>query len=199
MNRTASLIVLALCVLGLAGCATEVIRKEPAEVVDLSGRWNDTDARLTAEEMIKTCLAGNWLGQFNKEKGRDPVVIIGTVVNRSHEHINSLVFVQDLEQALVNSGRVRFVADKLARQEVREERQDQQVNSAPETRAQLVRETGADYMLQGSINSVVDETRGQYAVLFQVNLELINLTTNEKMWIGQQKIKKLVKRPQYSL
>ena len=113
--------------------------------------------------------------------------------------INSLVFVQDLEQALVNAGKVKFVADKLARQEVREERQDQQVNSAPETRAQLVRETGADYMLQGSINSVKDETKGQYVILFQVNLELVNLTTNEKTWIGQQKIKKLVKRPQYSM
>jgi uncharacterized protein (TIGR02722 family) len=199
MNRTALLLMMVLVASGLAGCATEVIRKEPVEVVDLSGRWNDTDARMTAEDMIRTCLAGNWLSEFNKEKGRDPVVIIGTIVNRSHEHISSLVFVEDLEQTLVNSGKVKFVADKMARQEVREERQDQQVNSAPETRAQLVRETGADYMLQGSINSVKDETRGQYVILFQVNLELVNLTTNEKTWIGQQKIKKLVKRPQYSM
>jgi uncharacterized protein (TIGR02722 family) len=199
MKRRLLLLMMTLFAAGLAGCATEVIRKQPAEVVDLSGRWNDTDARMTAEEMIKTCLAGNWLGQFNKEKGRDPVVIIGTVVNRSSEHINSQVFVQDLEQSLVNSAKVKFVADKQARQEVREERQDQQLNSSPETRAQLVRETGADFMLQGSINSVKDETKGQYVVLFQVNLELVNLTTNEKTWIGQQKIKKLVKRPQYSM
>jgi penicillin-binding protein activator len=198
MNR-AVLLIMVLAVSGLIGCATEVIRKQPAEVVDLSGRWNDTDARMTADDMIKSCLTSNWLGEFNKEKGRDPVVIIGTVVNRSHEHINSLVFVDDLEQALVNAGKVKFVADKQARQEVREERQDQQVNSSPETRAQLVRETGADFMLQGSINSVVDETKGQYVVLFQVNLELVNLTTNEKTWIGQQKIKKLVKRPKYSM
>ena len=197
--KRAVLLIVVLAVSGLTGCATEVIRKQPAEVVDLSGRWNDTDARMTADDMIKSCLGSNWLGEFNKEKGRDPVVIIGTVVNRSHEHINSLVFVEDLEQALVNAGKVKFVADKQARQEVREERQDQQVNSSSETRAQLVRETGADFMLQGSINSVVDETKGQYVVLFQVNLELVNLTTNEKTWIGQQKIKKLVKRPKYSM
>jgi penicillin-binding protein activator len=199
MSRNLFLLLMAVVVAGLAGCATEVIRKEPAEVVDLSGRWNDTDARMTAEDMIKTCLAGNWLGEFNKAQGRDPVVIVGTIVNRSSEHINSLVFVQDLEQALVNSGKVKFVADKQARQEVREERQDQQLNSALETRAQLIRETGADFMLQGSVNSVKDETKGKYVILFQVNLELVNLTTNEKTWIGQQKIKKLVKRPQYSM
>ncbi len=188
-----------LLVAGLAGCATEVIRKEPQEVVDLSGRWNDTDARMASDEMIRSCLEANWLPGFNKEKGRDPVVIVGTVVNRSHEHIDPNVFIEDLEQALVNAGKVKFVAAKTERGDVREERADQQMNSAPETRAQMIHETGADFMLQGSINSVKDETRGKYAILFQVNLEMVNMTTNEKVWIGQKKIKKLVKRPEYSM
>jgi uncharacterized protein (TIGR02722 family) len=193
------IIVLCFMSLGLAGCATEVIRKDTKDVVDLSGRWNDTDARMVAEEMVKGCTDGRWIAEFNKDKGRDPVVIVGSVTNRSHEHINARVFVEDLEMALVNSGKVKFVADKGERTEVREERADQQQNSAVETRAQMIRETGADYMLQGSINSVKDETRGQYAIMFQANLELVDLTTNEKVWIGQKKIKKVVKRPQYSM
>lgn len=188
-----------LAVLVLSGCATEVIRKEPKEVVDLSGRWNDTDARLAAEEMIKSCLETAWLANFNKEKGRDPVVIVGTVNNRSHEHIDAMILVEDLEQTLVNSGKVRFVASSPDRNEVRAERVDQLQNAAPETRAAMVQEKGADFMLQGSINSVKDEIKGEYAILFQINLELVNMTTNEKVWIGQKKIKKLVKRPQYSI
>jgi penicillin-binding protein activator len=194
-------LILALSVLslGLAGCATEVIRKDVKDTVDLSGRWNDTDARMVAEEMVKACTDGAWVSKFNKDKGRDPVVIVGTVVNRSDEHINAAIFVQDLEMALVNSGKVKFVASKTERGEVRDERAEQQVNSSPETRAKLVQETGADYMLQGSINSVKDATRGQYAIMFQSNLELVDLTTNEKAWIGQKKIKKLVKRPKYSM
>ena len=197
MKKT--VIVLCFVVLGLAGCATEVIRKDTKDVVDLSGRWNDTDARMVAEEMVKTCTEGKWISQFNKDKGRDPVVIVGTVTNRSNEHINARVFVEDLEMALVNSGKVKFVAAKDDRNEVREERADQQQNAAAETRARLVQETGADYMLQGGLNSVKDETRGQYVIMFQANLELIDLTTNEKIWIGQKKIKKVVKRPQYSM
>lgn len=192
----------ALCIFGIiamTGCATQVIRKDPAEIVDLSGRWNDTDARMAAEEMVRECTAGNWVGTFNKENGRDPVVIVGSVINRSHEHLDAAVFVQDLEQALVNSGKVRFVADTAARSEVRAERQDQQANARESTRAKLVNETGADFMLQGTVNSVKDETKGQYAIMFQVNLELVHLSTNEKVWIGQKKIKKLVKNPKYSM
>lgn len=198
MKRT-GMVLLSVVSLAFAGCATEVIRKEPQEIVDLSGRWNDTDARMVAEEMVKSCLETAWLSKFNKEKGRDPVVIVGTVTNRSHEHVDAMVFVQDLEQVLVNSGKVKFVASSPERNEIRAERADQQMNSAMETRAALVRETGADFMLQGSINSVKDQVKGEYAILFQVNLEMVNMTTNEKVWIGQKKIKKLVKRPSYSI
>lgn len=120
------IVVLSLFVLGLAGCSTQVIRKDVNDVVDLSGRWNDTDARMVAEEMVKTCTDGKWIAQFNKDKGRDPVVIVGTITNRSHEHINARVFTEDLEMALVNSGKVKFVAAKGERAEVREERAEQQ-------------------------------------------------------------------------
>ncbi len=197
--KNAYLVVGILSVFFLAGCGTKVIRKEPAEIVDLSGRWNDSDARMAAEEMIKSCLETAWLSDFNKEKGRDPVVIVGTINNRSYEHINAMVFVEDLEQTLVNSGKVRFVASSPERGEVRDERADQQLNASLETRTALIQETGADFMLQGSINAVKDEVKGQYAILYQVNLELVNMMTNEKAWIGQKKIKKLVKRPQYSM
>ncbi|MBF0618605.1 MAG: penicillin-binding protein activator LpoB [Candidatus Omnitrophica bacterium] len=182
-----------------AGCATEVIRQQPQDVVDLSGRWNDTDARLTSEEMIKSCVESGWLSNFNKAQGRDPVVIVGTIANKSHEHINADVMVEDLSQALVNSGKVKFVAAKVERDEVRDERQDQQDNARAATRAALKQETGADFMLKGTINSIVDEVKDQYAVMFQVNLELVDMTTNEKVWIGQKKVKKLVKHPQYSM
>ncbi|MEI8011404.1 MAG: penicillin-binding protein activator LpoB [Candidatus Omnitrophota bacterium] len=194
-----SVVSVAVLMLALAGCSTQVVRKDVGEFTDLSGRWNDSDARLVAEEMVRECVDGQWVSRFNKEKGRDPVVIVGTVVNRSHEHINADVFIQDLEMALVNAGKVRFVASKTERGEVREERLDQQQNAAVPTRAQMISETGADFMLQGSINSVKDEVKGQYAIMFQSNLELVDLTTNEKVWIGQKKIKKLVKRSQYSL
>ncbi len=184
----------------LAGCGTKVTRLDVDKTVDLSGRWNDTDARMVAEEMIKDCLAGNWLAEFNKAEGKDPVVIVGTILNRTHEHINSDVFVQDLERALMNSSKVKFVSSKSERIEVREEREDQQAgNTNPDTITAKGMETGADFMLKGTINDVKDELKGKYAVLYQANLELVDLRTNEKKWLGQKKIKKMVVRPPVGL
>ncbi len=188
------LIILAIAGLVWGGCATKVTRTELDKKVDLSGRWNDTDARLVSEEMISDCLAKPWLDAFIMKNGRQPVVIVGTVRNRTGEHIDSRLFTSSLERALINSGKIRFVAMKGDREEIREEKEDQALHAAQTTRKLPDQETGADYMVQGTINSVKDEVEGKYAVLYQANLELVDLTTNEKVWIGQQEIKKVVSR-----
>ncbi len=84
----------------LAGCGQTktVTRVEPDEVTDLSGDWNDTDSRLVAEEMIKDVLNRPWL-ESSKEKQNSPVVIVGTVRNRTAEHIATTAFIKNLELA----------------------------------------------------------------------------------------------------
>ena len=65
--------------------------------------------------------------------------------------------------------------------------------------AKKMKETGADYMLIGSLNSVKDAKKNQYVILYQVNLELVDISTNQKVWIGQKEIKKVVTNPKFSL
>ena len=122
MNRLCSLFAILLVTLLLSGCATKVSRIETDEVKDLSGAWNDTDSRMVSEEMIADMLERPWVGDFRSEKGTRPAVIVGTLRNLSHEHINLNTFVADVERALVNSGRVDFVASATEREEIRGER-----------------------------------------------------------------------------
>lgn len=180
--------------------APKVTRVDVEEQIDITGRWNDTDAQLAAEEMIADCTAKPWLENFYKTEGKNPTVIVGHVANRTDEHINVGVFVKNLERELLNAGKVRFVASPEERQQLRAEREDQQQGyTLPETMAEMGRELGADFMLIGSLNSVVDEYKGKFVVLYQVNLELVDLQNNAKVWIGRKEIKKYVERGRYSL
>jgi uncharacterized protein (TIGR02722 family) len=181
----------------LASCATpsrSVQRTAADTQTDLSGRWNDTDARLVAEEMIDDLLNRPWLGRFTGANNREPVVIVGTVRNLSSEHINTETFIGDIERELVNSGQVRFVAAAQQREELRAERIDQQTQASQETISRLGEETGADFMLQGSISSVVDAIEGVQTVFYQVDMELISIETSEKVWLGQKEIKKVIEQ-----
>lgn len=180
--------------LGLGACAS-VDRVDPNTVTDLSGEWNDTDSRLTAEEMITDCVRRPWLANFKAANGgRQPVVIIGSIRNRSDEHIPVTTFTKDMEKQLINSGQVRFVANKEERSEVREEREDQQINSNAATMKRLRQETGADFMIIGNIDTIVDAKGGKSARTYQVNLELLGMESNEKVWIGTKDIKKVIKK-----
>lgn len=179
----------------LASCSTmpKVTRTEVDETIDLSGNWNDTDSRLTAEEMVRDSLARPWVDEFATAKKTKPRVIVGMVSNKSHEHINTETFVKDLERELTNSGRIKFVASKEQREEVREERLDQAKNASLATAKSMGQEYGADYMLKGQINTILDGAGKQEVKYYQVELEMIDMLSNEKSWIGQKKIKKLVK------
>ncbi len=183
----------------MTGCATtKVTRTGPEEVIDISGNWNDTDSRLTAEAMIKEALEGAWLGTFSHTHTQPPDVTVGRIVNRSDEHINTQTFILDLQRELTNSGKVNFVASMGERGEIREEKSDQAQYAAPETRKAQGQEIGADYILTGTINSIIDAASGEAVKYYQIDLKLTDIRNNRQVWFGQKKIKKLVERGRFA-
>ena len=176
-----------------SSCSHQVTRIEPTATPDINGSWNNTDSRLTAEEMIKQCLGEAWLANYNDSKGKKPVVIVGMVTNKSHEHIEAETFIKDLERTFINTTKVGLVQSGKKREELRAEKADQQSNASVSSMKKFGLENGADFILQGSINSIVDAYKRKKSVTYQINLELTNIETNEIVWIGEKKISKLVK------
>ncbi len=175
-------------------CAPSVKRVETNLVKDVSGGWNDTDAQMVAQEMITDCLQGGWYNRFLTRNGKEPTVIVGTVTNNTMEHINTGVFIEAMQRALINSAKVDFVASADERGEVRTERLEQDEFASEATRKAFGQEIGADYMLSGVLNSVVDQSGSKAVVFYQANLKLIDIETNQIVWNGQKQIKKYVKR-----
>ena len=167
---------------------------DTAQVTDLSGRWNDTDSRLVSNEMITDLLSAKWIPMYElQHTGKRPVVIVGTVQNKSHEHIDAETFIKDLERAIVNNGSVRLVQAGAKREELRDEREQQNRGYvSPETAKKWGRELGADFMLQGAINSIVDSYKKNKAVFYQIDLEMTDLESGEIVWMGSKKIKKTI-------
>ena len=197
-------LVLAGLVLVSGGCGKQVTRINPEQQIDLSGRWNDVDSRQAADAIIRETFqprAGeSWMTEYARAHGgRRPTIIVGAIRNRSMEHIPVNAFVRDLERAYLGSGQVQVVASADERGEVRAEREDQQENATADTRARLARERGANFMLQGDVQSIEDREGGRRVVYYQVDATLVDIETNEKVWTGQHRIKKMVERPRFRL
>ena len=195
-NMRKTLIATVLCAtLGLAAssCRHKVERVDVDEQIDLSGRWNDTDSRLVAEEIVSQVLSGDWIANHQRaHMGQKPVVIVGLVYNNTSEHIDANTFIKDVEKAFVKSGKVRLVQAGEKREALRKERAAQQDFASSETAKKWGRELGADYMLQGDISSITDQYKKEKVVYYQTSLELSDLESNEVVWIGDKKLKKYV-------
>ena len=182
----------------LTGCSgKQVTRISPDTTVDLSGRWNDTDSRLVAQEMIDNCLRHRWITDHLHTQQGVPVVIVGGIHDKSLDanRIAVQTFISDIERAFIISGKVRTVSAGSERSEIRAERADQGEFAAAETIKRMGRELGADYMMTGEVNAIEDREGRQHVIFYQTDLTLSNIETNEKVWIGQKKIKKSIKHP----
>lgn len=182
----------------VAGCGAKrtVSRVATDTQTDLSGRWNDTDARLTSEALIEDCFARPWLKRFTGESGRPPKVRVRNIVNKTDEHIDAQVFVKNIERAMVNSGLVDVVAQTGAELESVNDEQDYGVGGrvADESAPSIGNQEGADFVLVGRMASIVDQVEGTTAKLYKITFELIDATSARKVWMGDHEIKKVVQQ-----
>jgi uncharacterized protein (TIGR02722 family) len=191
----------ALLLAAAGGCISKrVTRIEPTAVTDLSGRWNDTDSRLVANQLVEQTLGAGWAKRYTDAHGGEaPTIVVGAFANRTMEHIAVGTFVKDIEKALITTGAARVVASGELRAEMRDERRDQQQHARADTRALQGQELGARYMLAGDLQAIEDVDGRERVVFYQVDASLIDLETNAKVWVGQHKIKKYIERARFGL
>ena len=204
-QQTSKSILVTILVLGTVvfvnGCgkSVEVARVDSGKEIALTDKWNDEDSRLVAEEMINDMLSYPWISQFNQRfPGKEPLVTVQRVRNKSHEHIAVDTFVNDIKRAVIRSGKAGFIATLEERQDTRAELADQDMNASADTRMEMGEEDGANFALSGTINSIVDQLDGQRVTYYQVDLKLINLQTAREVWNGSKKIKKFMERTSFS-
>lgn len=193
------LVTVALSATSVAGCGPKrtVTRTESGstEGADLSGYWNDLDATIVAKAMIQQCLSSAWASDFQSENGgKKPVVKLMGVNKRTDDrNVNEEFFSKQLERQLLNSGRVRVVAAWGQDNVNVVERARQATHASDETAKSQGNETGSDFTLQTIVNSQNETDGGGQSVrAYLVNMELVSVETNEKVWIGEKQIRKVV-------
>lgn len=200
IKRVEGLFLYAAVVLLFAGCASTASRVDSGTQIDLTGRWNDSDVRIVCETLVTECLnaAGveRAIGAFSTtHKGELPTVIVGHFANTSSEHIDTSIISKMMETAIINSGKLDFVAGSDIREGIRDERVDQAYNASEDTAAAIGNETGAVFMLTGSVKSSVERSGNTTVRAYFVDAQLTNIETNRIIWQGQNtEIKKVFKQ-----
>ncbi len=174
-------------------CSKKVTRVTPDTQIDLSGRWNDTDSRMVADQMIYDLFNSEDFKTYASDKGSKPVIIVGYIRNKTSEHIDADNYVKKLEVVIHNSRVADLVESNEFRDALRKERAEQQDFADPSTVKKFGKELGADLMLFGDMTSETDVYNKKRVVNYVTTLFLTDIETNRRIWYGQHEIKKFVK------
>ncbi len=191
LRRPVSLTAAAALCLCLFACAATTRYGDPNAVETLTIDFGSTDLQLIAERMVASLLASPLI-----QEGSPPAVIVGRVANRTDEHIDTRSITDKIRTALLHSGRVRFTADEVRDEVIRE--LTFQAGSGyvdPDTRKRVGQLVGPGYLLTGRLTSIRKKVGRKTDVYFLFTLEMVELETGLIRWSGQKQIRKAATTP----
>lgn len=184
-------------ILLLTACTVTTREVAPDEEVIYDAGYHFSDKKAIVDEMVESLLSEHPLVRSSER----PVLIVYGIANRTSEHISTSGITDDIRQALLKSGRVRFVNETQRENIARETSYQYAGRVAEETRIQKARQVGARYMLTGTLRSIKKKQPRQFRLkkktlmYYSLNMELTDIETGLIEWAGSTEVIREASRP----
>ena len=192
-TKTLQLSAFTLSVALLAACSGPQVRYGDAKAVEtVNANYGSTDLQMIAEAMTRSLLQSKVISGSKDA----PIVTLADVKNKTSEYIDTRVITDKIRTQLMKSGQVRFAVSVSEMQNQTEElkRQNQSGLYKNSTIAKTGNMQGAQYRIEGSIASIVKNTKDVKDVYYVFNLNLINNESGLLEWADEKEIRKTATR-----
>lgn len=179
------LLLLALAPAG--ACSTRVTYEDPTEVEILDTDFSYSDLKMIAQDLTDSFLAtGVW--------GKDvPRVVIGGVVNRTNQHIDTVNITDTISTVFVQSGKftVLSTAGGPGLEEMEKELAYQQTGKVDQAAAaELGKNLGAEYVFYGRFTSIQSRGGDVESIVYKFTLTALNVQTRQEIWKDEKELRK---------
>lgn len=161
----------------------------------MDDQWSETDMQKSVEAMVASLMAHPAIASARTP----PKLMVTQLQNKTSEHIDTQSIMDMVRVDISKTGKVSFI-DKEARQDISEEYNYQNsgmVNN--ETKKGPGGQIGADYIVNGRLDSIVKEVGKDKTVYYKLTLNMTNLKTGEIAWTDQKQIRKAYKKKSVGL
>ncbi len=150
--------------------------------VDVNGFWNENDIQIVCTDIISQVENSPRIAKFEKDNGRKAIVVVGKIKNESSERIDTRLVAKTLQNSIMNSGILEFVADREERKELNEENPSEEV-------------VAADFMLNGTVKSMVTNLAREQQRTYYVTIQMVDIESSRVVFSGEKQISKNFKAP----
>lgn len=184
---------------GLTSCGPKAFVKGQYDNVErenlMNDQWSETDMQGAVKTMVDSLVAHSSITNAKKM----PTVMVTNLQNKTSEHIDTQNIMDMVRVDLTNSGKVQFV-DKEAREDISNEYDYQNTGIvSEETKKSPGGQTGADFIINGRLDSIVQEVGKDKSVYYKLTLNLTNLKTGVIAWTNYKQIRKTFKKKSVGL
>ena len=129
-----------------------------------------------------------------------PTFVIMGIQNRSQQHIDTQAITDTMRGIILDKGKAQFV-NETQRDNLLREQGYQLANCTPETRVQIAKQTGANYMISGSLVEMKERSAREVRasrkedVYYQLTMEITDLTSSLVVWQKQQERLRQASKP----
>ena len=193
-NRGLWFLVSMLCLSAVVSCGPKAFVKgqyeDPEKENNLNDQWSETDMQKVVKSMVDSLVAHP---SITKTQAL-PILIVTNLQNKTSEHIDTQSIMDMVRVELTNSGKVAFI-DKEARGDIQDEYNYQDSGMVHDsTKKGPGGQVGADYIVNGRLDSIVQEVGKDKTVYYKLTLNMTNLKTSVITWTGQKQIRKGYKK-----
>lgn len=156
----------------------------------MNDQWSETDMQKAVKDMVSSLTTHQVIANAKTQ----PVVMVTGLQNKTSEHIDTQSIMDMIRVELMRSGRVAFI-DKEARQDISDEYNYQNSGMvSEETRKGPGGQIGADFIINGRLDSIVQEVGKDKTVYYKLTLNLTNLKTSMISWTDNKEIRKTFRK-----
>lgn len=190
---------LVIAMLGLSACGSKAFVKGQYDDVTkenlLNDQWSETDMQVIVKSMVDSLVQHPAVANAKTL----PIVIVTNLQNKTSEHIDTQSIMDMVRVDLTNSGKVAFI-DKEARGDISNEYDYQNTGTvSAETKKSPGGQVGADFIINGRLDAIVQEVGKDKSVFYKLTLNLTNLKTSVITWTNHKQIRKTFKKKSIGL
>jgi len=199
MSTTSKLLLAVAAVLAFSSCGPKAFVKGEYDDVNrenlMDDQWSETDMLVAVKSMVDSMVTHPSIANAKKM----PIVMVTNLQNKTSEHIDTQSIMDMVRVDLTNSGKVAFV-DKEARQDISNEYDYQNSGMVgDDSKKGPGGQTGADFIINGRLDSIVKEVGKDKSVYYKLTLNLTNLKTGVISWTNQKQLRKTFKKKSVGL
>lgn len=182
----------------LQGCANKVAYQSASDVETTNIDFGSTDLQQIAAKMVDSLLSFPPIVQVTND--RRPVMFVDKIKNKTTEHIDTESITDTISTRILRSGKFRFVdMTKVAEVSQQMDFQNKSGMVNQNTAAQVGRQIGAEYMMYGTLSSIVKKTRNVKDVYYKFTLKVMHLESGIIEWSDEKEIRKTREKSMFGM